>query len=138
MNLKEHISSKQRKQQYVNQMFKTIAPRYDFFTKFFSYGMDQRWKRKLIEMLGLKGNEKALDLACGTGDITFALGERLHSGEVIGLDITQAMIDIAESKRRERNVRNVSFQRADIMNLPFHDASFDCVTCGIDMRFAWA
>ena len=134
MNLKEHISSKQKKQRYVNQMFETIAPRYDFFTILFSYGMDQGWKRKLIEMLSLKGNEKALDLACGTGDITFALGERLHSGEAIGLDITQAMINIAESKRRERNVRNVSFQRADIMSMPFPDASFDCVTCGYALR----
>lgn len=133
-NLKEHISSKQKKQRYVNQMFETIASRYDFFTVFFSYGMDRGWKRKLIEMLSLKGNEKALDLACGTGDITFALGERLHSGEALGLDITQAMIDIAESKRRKRNVRNVSFQRADIMSMPFADASFDCVTCGYALR----
>lgn len=134
MNLKEHISSKQTKQRYVNRMFEVIAPRYDFFTAFFSYGMDQGWKRKMIEMLGLKGDERALDLACGTGDITFALGERLHLGEVIGLDITQAMIDIAESKRRQRNVANVSFQRADIMSLPFPDASFDCVTCGYALR----
>ncbi|MGE0126969.1 MAG: ubiquinone/menaquinone biosynthesis methyltransferase [Blastocatellales bacterium] len=134
MNLKEQISSRQTKQRYVNQMFEIIAPRYDFFTAFFSYGMDQGWKRKMIEMLSLKGNEKALDLACGTGDITFALGERLHSGEVIGLDITQAMIDIAESKRRERDVSNVSFQVTDIMNMPFPDASFDCVTCGYALR----
>src|SRR5262249_27315881 len=134
MNLKEHISSKPKKQRYVNQLFETIAPRYDFFTVFFSYGMDRGWKRKLIEMLGLKGNEKTLDLACGTGDITFALGERLHSGVAIGLDITQAMIDIAEGKRRARNVSNVSFQCADIMSMPFPDASFDCVTCGYALR----
>jgi demethylmenaquinone methyltransferase/2-methoxy-6-polyprenyl-1,4-benzoquinol methylase len=133
-NLKEHISSKQKKQQYVNQMFETIAPRYDFFTVFFSYGMDRIWKRKLIEMLSLKGDEKAIDLACGTGDITFALGAALHSGEAIGLDINRAMIDIAESKRSRRNARNVSFQRSDIMSMPFADASFDCVTCGYALR----
>src|SRR5262245_36327257 len=69
LNLKEYISSKQKKQRYVNQMFETIAPRYDFITVFLSYGMDQGWKRRLIEMLDLKGDEKALDLACGTGDI---------------------------------------------------------------------
>src|SRR5260221_14496950 len=98
-NLKEHISSKQKKQRYVNQMFETIAPRYDFFTVFFSYGMDRGWKRKLIEMLNLKGDEHVLDLACGTGDLTFALGERLPAGEAFGLDITQGMLVIAENKR---------------------------------------
>lgn len=134
LNLKEHISSKQKKQRYVTQMFETIAPRYDFITVFLSYGMDRGWKRKMIEMLDLRGDEKALDLACGTGDITFALGERLRSGEAIGLDITQGMLDIAESKRRAKNVSNVFFHCADIMRMPFADAAFDCVTCGYALR----
>ncbi len=134
LNLKEHISSKQQKQKYVNQMFDTIAPRYDFITVFLSYGMDRGWKRKLIEMLHLKGDERALDLACGTGDITFALGEHLHSGKAIGLDITQAMIVIAESKRRAKDVSNVFFHCGDIMSMPFPDASFDYVTCGYALR----
>jgi ubiquinone/menaquinone biosynthesis methyltransferase len=134
LDLIEHISSKQKKQRYVNQLFETIASRYDIFTAIFSYGMDRSWKRQLIEMLNLRGDEKVLDLACGTGDISLALGERLHSGEVIGLDITQAMIEIAESKRRAGNAGNVSFHRADIMSLPFTDDSFDCVTCGYALR----
>src|SRR5262245_2189815 len=129
LNLKEHITSKEKKQRYVNQMFTTIAPRYDLITVLLSYGMDRGWKVRLIEMLGLKGNERALDLACGTGDITFSIGERLPSGDVIGLDITHKMLEIAESKRVERNAKNVSFQRADIMSMPYADASFDCVSC---------
>ncbi|MCI0660341.1 MAG: ubiquinone/menaquinone biosynthesis methyltransferase [Acidobacteria bacterium] len=132
--LKEHISSKQTKQLYVNQLFETIASRYDFFTVFYSYGMDRSWKRKLIEMLNLLGDEKVLDIACGTGDITLALGEHLHSGDAIGLDIIQAMIEIAESKRHAKNVSNVSFHRGDAMSLPFTDDSFDCVTCGYALR----
>lgn len=134
LNLKEHISSKQKKQHYVTQMFETIAPRYDLITVLLSYGMDRGWKVKLIEMLKLKGNERALDLACGTGDITFALGEKLPQGNAIGLDITKGMIEIAERKRRERNVHNVSFQLGDIMSMPFENASFDCVTCGYALR----
>ncbi|MEP7274406.1 MAG: ubiquinone/menaquinone biosynthesis methyltransferase, partial [Acidobacteriota bacterium] len=107
---------------------------YDFFTAFFSFGMDRGWKRQLVKMLDLKGNEKTLDLACGTGDITFALGERLPNGHSKGLDITQEMIDIAESKRVESNVQNVSFQCGDIMNMPFQDGAFDHVTCGYALR----
>lgn len=134
MNLRRSISSKQTKQIYVNRLFETIAPRYDFFTAFFSGGMDRRWKQKLVEMLKLKGVEKVLDLACGTGDITFALAEELNSGEAHGLDITPSMLNIAENKRNSRNANNVVFHRADILRMPFKDASFDCVTCGYALR----
>jgi ubiquinone/menaquinone biosynthesis methyltransferase len=134
LNLIEHISSKKKKQLYVTQLFETIASRYDLFTAFFSYGIDRGWKRQLIEMLNLRGGEKALDIACGTGDIALALGEQLHSGNVTGLDIAQAMIEIAESKRRAKNLTNVSFHRADIMSLPLTDDSFDRVACGYALR----
>jgi len=133
-DLKENISSKETKQRYVNRMFEIIAPRYDFITVFLSYGMDRGWKRKLINMLELKGDERALDLACGTGDITFSLGDRLPRGESYGLDITQGMLVIAEQKRRERGAENVFFHRADIMSMPFEDQYFDCVTCGYALR----
>jgi demethylmenaquinone methyltransferase/2-methoxy-6-polyprenyl-1,4-benzoquinol methylase len=134
LDLKEHISSKEKKQRYVNRLFETIAPRYDFFTKFMSFGMDQGWKRTLVEMARLKGDETALDLACGTGDITFAVASHLPSGGAVGLDITQAMLDIAECKRRDTRVANASFHRGDIMSLPFADATFDCVTGGYALR----
>ena len=134
LNLKEHVSSKEKKQRYVNRMFETIAPRYDFITGFLSYGMDRRWKRKLIDTFDLKGGERALDLACGTGDITFALAKRLVSGQAVGLDITQGMLDIAERKRSEMNLHNVSFHRADILGIPFADETFDCVTAGYALR----
>ncbi|HET9531022.1 MAG TPA: class I SAM-dependent methyltransferase, partial [Blastocatellia bacterium] len=72
LNLREYVSSKEKKQVYVNRLFETIAPRYDLITVVLSYGMDSGWKRRLVRMLALKGDESALDLACGTGDITFA------------------------------------------------------------------
>ena len=134
LDLKEHVSSKEKKQRYVNRLFETIAPRYDFFTKLMSYGMDQGWKRKLVEMAKLQGDETALDLACGTGDITFAVASHLAKGRAAGLDITQGMLDIAESKRREAQTANVSFHRGDIMKLPFTGETFDCVTGGYALR----
>jgi len=134
LNLKEHISSKEKKQRYVNRLFETIAPRYDFFTAAMSYGMDRGWKRVLVEMAELKGDEKVLDLACGTGDITFEVARRIDRGQGIGLDITQGMLDIAERKRRLSELDHVSFHRADILSMPFSDESFDRVTGGYALR----
>lgn len=134
LDLIEHLSSKEKKQGYVNQMFEIISPKYDFITAFLSYGMDSGWKRKLIKMLQLRGDERVLDLACGTGDITFAEGRELPRGEAIGLDITQGMLVIAERRRQELKANNVRFQRADIMALPYEKESFDCVTGGYALR----
>src|SRR5580765_4739024 len=99
LDLREHITSKTKKQNYVNRMFSVIAGKYDFITAFLSYGMDKGWKRKLVALAELEGHEMVLDLACGTGDITFALGRELYDGRAIGLDITQEMLVIAEKKR---------------------------------------
>src|ERR1051325_10129404 len=129
-DLKAHIAAKEKKQPYVNRLFTTIASRYDFFTAFMSYGMDRGWKRRLIEMLAPRGDETALDIACGTGDITLALARRLQNGYAVGLDITQAMLRIAERKRRERHIDNVGFHCGDIMRMPFADQTFACVTAG--------
>jgi ubiquinone/menaquinone biosynthesis methyltransferase len=134
LDLKEHIASKEKKQQYVNWLFETIAPRYDFITVFLSCGMDRKWKRKLIELLAPDPSEVALDIACGTGDIAFALAQQLTAGLVIGLDITQNMLNIAESKRRLCRFDKVCFNRADIMRMPFADQTFDCVTAGYALR----
>jgi len=125
------------KSERVREMFSSIAPRYDFLNHVLSVNTDRLWRRftvkKLREVLEAPG-AMALDIACGTGDITFALGKSLPRGHVFGLDITQGMLDIAEAKRRDARIQNVSFLRGDIMSLPFSDAAFDCVTGGYALR----
>lgn len=133
-NLIENLSTPEKKYQYTAYIFDKTYHRYDFITVFLSYGMDKGWKRKLVEMAGLHGNERVLDLACGTGDITFALAAALKSGEAIGLDLTQGMLTLAESKRRQARLNNTSFERGDIMHLPHTDASFEVVTGGYALR----
>ena len=134
LNLKEYVSSRERKQTYANKLFQTIAPKYDFITRFLSYGMDASWKRTMVGMLKLQGSERVLDIACGTGDITFKIAEQVPMGMVVGLDITPKMLEIAEQRRIERSIKNVSFHRADIMQIPFGGQTFDYVTGGYALR----
>ena len=133
-DLREHVSSTEKKQEYANRLFETIATRYDFITGFLSYGMDRSWKRKLVDMAKLAGDELVLDIACGTGDITFALARRLIGGNAVGLDITEGMLRIAQRKRRDGSIDNAFFHRADIMRMPFPDMTFDRVTGGYALR----
>jgi demethylmenaquinone methyltransferase / 2-methoxy-6-polyprenyl-1,4-benzoquinol methylase len=133
LDMQEHITSPAKKQFYVNQMFATIAPRYDLVTTLLSYGQDRRWKRKLVDLADIQPQHQVLDLACGTGDITFLLASRLDSrGKVIGVDITPGMVEVARCKGLHEP--RVHFEIGDICQLDYPDASFDRITVGYGVR----
>jgi demethylmenaquinone methyltransferase/2-methoxy-6-polyprenyl-1,4-benzoquinol methylase len=133
LNLQEHVASPARKQFYVNQMFATIAPRYDLVTTLMSYGQDKRWKRKLVAMANVHPHHHVLDLACGTGDITFLLARQLGTrGKAIGVDITPEMVERACGKALHEP--RVHFETGDICQLSYADASFDRITVGYGVR----
>ncbi len=117
-------------------LFATIADRYDFITVALSYGQDRRWKRRLIDLAAPRPGLRALDLATGTGDLAFALAAR--GAAVVGLDITQRMIELAKAKAAARVEQGVppriSFLVGDMLALPFPAASFDIVTTGYGLR----
>jgi demethylmenaquinone methyltransferase / 2-methoxy-6-polyprenyl-1,4-benzoquinol methylase len=134
LRMEEYIASKEKKQTYVNQMFSIIAPRYDLVTALLSYGQDQRWKRKLVDMASVEEQHHVLDLACGTGDITFLVSACLGAGMVTGVDITSGMIEIANQKKAESCAENTDFQIGDICHLEFPNESFDRITVGYGVR----
>jgi len=109
-------------------MFGTIAPRYNFITRVFSYGMDRRWKRDSFERVALPDGVAVLDLACGTGDFSGLVLNRFPCTRVVAVDLTEPMLHRA----RLRGVRNVIC--ADASALPFADACFDCVFIGYGLR----
>jgi demethylmenaquinone methyltransferase/2-methoxy-6-polyprenyl-1,4-benzoquinol methylase len=134
LDMKEYIHSKAKKQTYVNQMFATIAPKYDRVTSWLSYGQDRTWKRRLVELAEIEPHHEILDLACGTGDITFMAAENLTTGRIIGVDITSGMLEIANRKKEQTSRKIVFFQLGDIMSLDFPDGQFDRITVGYGLR----
>ena len=91
------FDSPDSKSRYVRRLFSTIADRYDLITVLLSYGNDRRWKRRLVSMARATPGDSALDLACGTGDITYALQDA--GVRTVGLDITPRMVELARAKR---------------------------------------
>src|SRR5437868_91016 len=112
----------------MRHMFGVIAPRYDFITRVFSYGMDRRWKRQGIEMAAMPERPVVLDLACGTGDFSKLVAERSPGAVTIAADLTHGMLRLARSS----GVREAVC--ADAMALPFPDQAFDCVFIGYGLR----
>ncbi len=124
------FDSADAKSRYVRRLFSTIADRYDLITVLLSYGQDRRWKRRLVAMAPISPGVRVLDLACGTGDITYALADAGASS--VGLDITARMVEIARGKRPPATTSR--FLVGDMMALPFGDATFDVVTTGYGIR----
>ena len=118
----------------VQQLFSGIARRYDLINDLQSFGLHRCWKNRLVKMARPHALEKALDICCGTGDIAFALAK--HEAEIVGLDFSEAMLVIAESKvqRSKSIIHNPRFFRGDAQKIPFPDESFDIVTVGYGLR----
>jgi demethylmenaquinone methyltransferase / 2-methoxy-6-polyprenyl-1,4-benzoquinol methylase len=112
----------------MRRMFGVIAPRYDFITRVFSYGMDRRWKRAGVERARMPQRPVVLDLACGTGDFSKLVAERYPGAVTIAADLTHGMLQLARSTGVPDAVC------ADAMSLPFRDGAFDCVFIGYGMR----
>jgi len=123
------FDSPDSKSRYVRRLFSTIADRYDLITVLLSYGNDRRWKQRLVSMAHATPGDSALDLACGTGDITYALQDA--GARTVGLDITPRMVELARAKR---STATPAFLVGDMMALPFANATFDVVTTGYGIR----
>jgi len=127
--LRDAFVTPEQKRTYVRRLFATIADRYDLITQLLSFGQDRRWKRTLVALADVRAGARVLDLACGTGDITYQIATR--GADATGLDVTIRMLELANAKRIGTPVH---FLAGDMMALPFAAAQFDVVTSGYGIR----
>jgi len=118
----------------VNDLFATIAHRYDLINDLQSFGLHRGWKRRVAKLANVKAGDHALDVCCGTGDLASALAAQ--GAKVVGLDFSEAMIAVARSKAQRPDVRAPvpQFLLADALRIPFPRASFDIITIGYGLR----
>ena len=93
---------------------------------------DEERIRRLVAAAGLTGSERVLDIATGPGYIAEAFAGATR--EVVGVDLTEAMLLIAKQRTKERGISNVSFRAADAQNLPFENGAFDVVVCRLTLH----
>lgn len=130
---REALGSATDKRDFNREHFAVAAARYDQATVAMSLGRDRAWKRLLIASLPESSRPVCLDLACGTGDICLQLAERYPHGEIIGLDLTAPMLDLA---RRRGVPPRLTYLRGDMHDLPLATASCDLVTGSYALRNA--
>src|ERR1043166_6781479 len=105
--------------QRVNDLFATIAPRYDLINDLQSFGLHRLWKRRLIRLAAVRPSMQALDLCCGTGDVAFALANA--GAKVVGCNFSEPMLEVARKRLHSRGNRGdeaVTFVQADALHLP--------------------
>jgi len=111
----------------VRRMFDRIAPVYDVMNRVMTAGLDGRW-RKATTQETVRPGDRVLDACCGTGDLAVA-ARRAGAGEVVGVDFSERMLERARRKAPE-----LEWIQADVLALPFEDASFDVAVVGFGVR----
>ena len=114
----------------IRRLFTDIAGCYDRMNRILSLGLDLTWRRKAAALVR-DAPQRILDLACGTGDMAFALAERFPAAEIVGVDLTPAMLELARRKNRSPRI---SFREGDVQVPQTTLGVFDLATCAFGFR----
>ncbi|MEQ9898533.1 bifunctional demethylmenaquinone methyltransferase/2-methoxy-6-polyprenyl-1,4-benzoquinol methylase UbiE [Pectobacterium punjabense] len=128
--------ARDEKEVMVAEVFHSVAAKYDLMNDLMSFGIHRIWKRFTIECSGVRRNQRVLDLAGGTGDLTAKFSRMVgEGGEVILADINASMLKVGREKLRNKGIiDNINYVQANAEALPFPDDFFDCITISFGLR----
>lgn len=119
----------------VTEMFDSISPTYDLVNTILSFGLDKRWRKKMISKIPNQKNLSLLDIATGTGEVLMEAFEKNKATMGVGVDLSTKMLEIAKQKfRRSPFNAQVNLLDANALSLPFEDAFFDATTMSYGIR----
>ena len=123
------------KREQVEEMFDNIAPKYDFLNRCLSLGIDILWRKKLISKLKKAQPKLVLDIATGTGDVAIETAKTLKPDKIIGVDISNLMLEVGREKIIEKKLTHIiELKQGDSENLQFENNTFDAVTVAFGVR----
>ena len=125
----------QSKKEQVATMFNDIAGKYDFLNRFLSAGTDIGWRKKALKQLESIDAKKLLDVATGTADVAIMAAKQLKLTKIIGIDMSDGMLDVGRQKIVKANLQNtIELLNGDSEAINFPDNTFDAVTVAFGVR----
>ena len=122
------------KKEQVTKMFDAISKEYDGLNRVISFGIDIKWRKKVVAIVAKNKPQNILDIATGTGDLAINLTQT-NANEIIGLDISDGMLEVGRQKISAKNLDHIiKMINGDSENLPFKDDSFDAITVAFGVR----
>ena len=132
--VKPYKDSDLGKKEQVTKMFDTISGHYDGLNRVISFGIDIKWRKKVVNIVKSSQPQSILDIATGTGDLAINLAET-NAEKIIGLDISSGMLEIGKEKIKRKNLDSkIEMVLGDSENMPFDDNSFDAITVAFGVR----
>lgn len=123
------------KEQFVLEVFESIAPKYDVMNDILSFRRHKAWRKFTMRKMNVKEGNTAIDLCCGTCDWTISIAQASKSGSVIGLDFSRNMLDYGAVKINRLELdKQISLVQGNAMELPYPDNTFDYATIGFALR----
>ena len=122
------------KKEQVAQMFDTISGNYDNLNRVISFGIDVKWRKKVLKIVSDTKPKIILDIATGTGDLAILMSQT-NAEKIIGLDISAGMLEVGKKKIEEKNLSNrIELVLGDSEKIPFEDNYFDAITVSFGVR----
>ena len=134
IDVKPYKDKDNSRKEQVTEMFNNISGNYDFMNRIMTFGIDVKWRKKVVKMVEKTNPDTILDIATGTGDFAIMLAD-IKPKKIIGLDISKGMLEVGKEKVKQKKLENlIEMVLGDSENLPFEDHSFDAVTVGFGVR----
>jgi demethylmenaquinone methyltransferase/2-methoxy-6-polyprenyl-1,4-benzoquinol methylase len=120
----------------IQEMFDSIAPRYDFLNRVLSLGIDRQWRRFAVRQIKFTDSGRILDVATGTGDVALEIAARTPASvSIVGVDFSTEMVALGKEKiRNSPFAQRITMEVAPCEAIPFPEESFDSVTIAFGIR----
>ena len=133
-NITPYKNSTLSKKEQIAQMFDTISENYDRLNRVISFGIDVKWRKKVLQIVTQSNPKTILDIATGTGDLAILMAQT-KAPKIIGLDISAGMLEVGRKKIQDKNLSNtIEMVLADSEEMPFEDSYFDAITVAFGVR----
>jgi len=131
---KPPIGEVEGKKEQIEEMFDSIAPKYDLLNRVLSVGIDKLWRKRATQLIKETSPSIVLDVATGTADLAIEIAKRTEA-QIVGVDISQKMLDFGQVKIEDKSLANrIVLEKGDSENLKYEDQKFDAATVSFGVR----